>query len=127
MTAERWYGYPVGDWEATKEHAKEILRARAATPNPTIYYSELGPRLRPIAFDDPHAKPFHALLGEVSSEEDDDGNGMLSVLVVSKDDMKPGAGFFELARALGRETGDTDATWITEFNRVIARWRDGGL
>jgi hypothetical protein len=62
---KRWFGYPIDDWDATKEHAKELLRARAATPNPTIYYSELGPKLRPIPFDDPHAHVFRALLGDL--------------------------------------------------------------
>jgi hypothetical protein len=119
---QRWYGYPRGDWDATKEHATAILRARAASglPDPTISYSELGAQLQPISFPDPHAHAFHALLGEVSSDEVDDGRAMLSVLVVYKDgDKMPGPGFFELARAKGRERGDRFATWIYEFNAVI--------
>ena len=70
-----------------------------------------------------NAHAFHALLGEVSSEEVDDGNSMLSVLVISKENNVPGAGFYELARVLGREVGDRDETRISEFNRVTSRWR----
>jgi len=98
---EKWFGFPLSDWDETKEMARGILQARAARPSPTISYSELGTQLRPIAFE-PDSKAFHQMLGEISSEEDDAGRGMLSVLVVHKDgDMRPGPGFFSLAADRG--------------------------
>ena len=47
------------------------------------------------------------MLGEISSEEDAAGRGMLTVLVVHRaGDMQPGPGFFELAKQLGRNTSN---------------------
>jgi hypothetical protein len=43
---------------------------------------------------------------------------MLSALVVDQDEMKPGKGFFTLAKQLGRNTKDHDALWIQEVNRL---------
>lgn len=119
---EKWFGFPLSDWDETKEMARGILQARAARPSPTISYSELGTQLRPIAFE-PDSKAFHQMLGEISSEEDDAGRGMLSVLVVHKDgDMRPGPGFFSLAADRGRDIADQDRVWVGEFNRVVAYW-----
>jgi hypothetical protein len=116
------FGYPVADWDATKEMARRILRARAVLPNPTITYSGLANLLKPIHFE-PDSPAFHEMLGEVSTEEDADGHGMLSVLVVHKDgDQMPGAGFFTLAGDLGRELGDPTGLWIDELNRVVDCW-----
>ena len=63
------------------------------------------------------------MLGEISSEEDEAGRGMVSVLVVHKDgDMRPRPGFFSLAADRGREIADQDRVWVGEFNRVVAHW-----
>ena len=60
------------------------------------------------------------MLGEISTEENEAGRGMLTVVVVHKEgDMKPGPGFFELAQKLGRQVGDLDVFWISEFKRVV--------
>ena len=122
MMAPR-FGYPASDWHATKELATQILRERAPLPDPTIAYSELGARLRPITFQ-PDARAFHEMLGEISSEEDAAGHGMLSVLVVHKDgDKMPGPGFFTLAKDRGRHVSDRERVWIDEFNRVVSYWK----
>jgi hypothetical protein len=64
----------------------------------------------------------------LSSEEAAAGRGMLTAVVVRKyGDKKPGPGFFELAKHLGRDTNDTDTCWIEELNIVYAIWsRSGG-
>ena len=65
---------------------------------------------------------FH-MLGEISSAEDADGRGMLTVVVVHKvGDMQPGPGFFELAKSLGRDTGDILKCWVAELHKVHAYW-----
>lgn len=70
--------------------------------------------------DDPH---LHAMLGEVSTEQDGLGKGMLSVLVVHKTgDMEPGEGFFKLAVDLGKNFTDRQQFWIEELNRVYGAW-----
>ena len=63
-----------------------------------------------------------AMLDEISTESDAQGRGMLTVVVVHKTgDMRPGPGFFELARKLGRDTSDIDRCWIEEFKHVLSR------
>jgi hypothetical protein len=48
---------------------------------------------------------------------------MLTVVVVHKvGDMQPGPGFFELAKMLGRDTGDILKCWVNELHRVHAVW-----
>jgi hypothetical protein len=66
------------------------------------------------------------LIGEISCEEDADGRGMLSVVVVHKGgDMQPGPGFFELAEQLGRDTSNILKCSIEELHRVHAVWAAG--
>lgn len=117
------YGYAQSSWDATKALAASILRSRAKLTDPTITYSDLGLNLRPLSFE-PDSRAFHQMLGEISSEEDAAGRGLLSVLVVHKGgDQMPGEGFFELAASRGRDTSDRVQVWITEFNRVVAYWK----
>ena len=90
--------------------------------NQTISYTELVEHIKAIKLS-PHDTRLAHMLGEISSEEDAAGRGMLTVLVVHKEDVRPGDGFFELAHFLGRDVRDRDKVWITEFNRVIDYYR----
>ena len=118
------FGYPESVWMKAKEEARDILIQRASSRiNQTISYSKLAEMVRSISFD-AHDHSFHALLGEISEEEQENGNGMLSVLVVHKNGPQmPGTGFFELARELGYEFSDEEEFWIKEFNNVLSRYR----
>jgi hypothetical protein len=112
------FNFDVADWDDTKEHMTELLRDRASQER-TIAYSELVALVRPIQLQ-PDSHALAAMLGEISTEENEAGRGMLTVVVVHKeDDMKPGPGFFELAQKLGRQVGDMDVFWISEFKRVV--------
>ena len=65
------------------------------------------------------------MLGEISSEEDEEGRGLLTVVVVHKaGDMKPGSGFFTLARSRGRDIGDRQKIWVEELERVYEIWSE---
>lgn len=65
---------------------------------------------------------FH-FLGEIASEEDEAGRGLLTVVVVHKHgDMQPGPGFFELAKSRGRDTTDILKCWVDELHKVHALW-----
>jgi len=115
------YGYSLNDWEAAKNEMKEILVERAKVRG-MIPYSELATQIKSIHIT-VEAYAFAAMLGEVSTEEDKSGRGMLSVIVVHKSgDMQPGPGFFELAKTLGRDTSDILACWIAELKKVHAYW-----
>jgi len=117
----RYFGYTLDQWKKAKEEMQQILIGRAKA-GVTICYSELVAQVRAIKMEpDSYALPH--MLGEISSEEDGAGRGMLTVLVVHKDsDMEPGRGFFELARQRGHDISDPLKFWVAEMNRVCSYW-----
>lgn len=116
------YGFTTAQWDAGKAEAKTVL-AEYAKRGHTIPYSEFVKKLHSITLEHRDPRLFH-FLGEVSAEESTAGRGMLTALVVHKrGDMKPGPGFFELAKKLGHNTSDIDKFWIDELKRVFAAWQ----
>ncbi len=115
------HGFDDSDWESAKSEVKEILIERAKLRN-MIPYSELVENIHSIEVEAHDTRLFH-LLGEVSSEEEAEGRGMLTVIVVHRHgDMQPGPGFFELAGRLGRDTSDILKCWIKELHKVHRYW-----
>ncbi len=113
------YGYSELQWENGKREMREILLKRASQEL-TISYGELSYKLISIQIG-PHDGAMGAMLGEISTDEDEAGRGMLSVIVVHKDgDKKPGNGFYECAAKLGKEVADRDRIWIDELKRVYS-------
>lgn len=114
------YGYSDADWQLAKKQATLVLRKKAAQrTNQTISYSGLAREIRAIQFgaDEP---AFHSLLGEISSDEEAENRGLLTVLVVHKGgDQMPGQGFFDLAESVDRDVSDKVACWVAEFERVL--------
>jgi hypothetical protein len=53
-------------------------------------------------------KEIGAMLGEISQEEVSYGRPMLSALAMSKNESKPGKGFFVLAKDMGKFKGEGD-------------------
>jgi hypothetical protein len=115
------YDYPIEKWNKGKEEMRQILISRAKVRG-MIPYSELTQKIKSINLD-PESYALAAMLGEISSEENAAGRGMLSVVVVHKNgDMQPGPGFFELAKELGRDTSDILKCWVEELKKVHAYW-----
>lgn len=115
------YGFPISDWNKAKNEMRGILIERAKVRG-MIPYSELVGKLKTISLE-PESYALAAMLGEISSEEDASGRGMLTVIVVHKQgDMQPGPGFFELAEELGRDTSDILKCWVDELKKVYAYW-----
>jgi len=115
------YGFEGAQWDAARQQARAIL-VDVATRRGRIAYSELVGQISALSLEPHDARLFH-LLGEISSDEDKAGRGMLSAIVVHKSgDMQPGPGFFELAKSLGRNTEDRLVCWISEFNKVHDYW-----
>jgi hypothetical protein len=115
------YGFSGPDWDAAKKEATAIL-IDVARRKGRIAYSELARQIQAIKIEAHDPRMFH-LLGEISIEEDKAGRGMLTAIVVHKSgDMQPGPGFFQLAKALGKDTSDILACWVSEFNRVHDYW-----
>jgi hypothetical protein len=97
----------------TKDKMIEVAKRRS-----TISYSNLAIAIRTIRFQ-PDEKPFHNLLGQISIEENEEDRGMLSVVVVhQRGDLRPGPGFFELARDLGWDVREPDKFWAEKLQRV---------
>ena len=118
------HGIPPAQWDAAKREAKDILIARAKLRG-KIAYSELVERLTTVRFE-AHNPRLNQLLDDISSEEDAAGRGMLSAIVVHKnDDMFPGDGFFELAKCLGRDVQNKlsrEKAGILEMNKIHDRY-----
>ena len=99
------HGYPEKAWEAARAEARDAMIAVAARRR-LIPYSDLVAGIRSLDLE-PQGDRLAHLLGEISTAEHAAGRGMLTVVVVHKHgDGMPGAGFFELARSLGRDTRD---------------------
>ena len=100
---------------------RDILVGRAKVRG-MIPYSELVGKVRTIRLE-PESYALAAMLGEIATEEDAAGRGMLSVIVVHKHgDMQPGPGFFDLAEDLGRDTSDIMQCWVEELKKVHHHW-----
>lgn len=114
------FGYSDEKWKAAISEAREMLIVRAKQAD-LITYLEFAANLRSIEVEPHDPRLFH-LLGDLSREELAEPRGMLSALVVHKSGTKPGEGFFELARELGRDTSDYDRLWIEEVTGVQSFW-----
>ena len=115
------YGYEIGVWEKAKAEAVRELSSRAKTES-TITYADLTQRINSIAFG-PSDYSFHYLLYEVSREEEAAGRGLLSALVVRKEDGLPGQGYFDVARQMGRNVADPVRSWTEEVKLIFSKWR----
>jgi len=75
---ETRFGIPIPIWNAAMDEARAIL-IDCAKKGGYITYSELARSLRTHHFE-AHDFSLFALIGNISEEEDDAGNGMLSAL-----------------------------------------------
>jgi hypothetical protein len=81
-------GFCQPEWAAAKQDARSLTIERAKLRG-LIPCSDLSAATTAIRFE-PHDQRLFRLLGEISSEEDAAGRGMLSVIVVHKGvDMQP--------------------------------------
>jgi hypothetical protein len=88
-----------------------------------IFYSDIAP-LAGLDMSSPDDRlEIGHLLGEISRYENIQGRPMLSVVVVHKNNNRPGSGFFELAHELGvYDSLDDDSFFIKELKRVYSYW-----
>lgn len=108
-------------WIAAKEEARQAMIA-AARSKSVITYSDLVQKITNCNLE-PNGTPLAHMLCEISSEEDEEGRGLLTAVVVHKTgDLKPGSGFFRLARSLGRRIVDEDQSWNEELHKVYDIW-----
>lgn len=63
------------------------------------------------------------LLDEINRYEFANNRPLISAVVVQKDSMRPGQGFFKLARSLGLFTGNNkESYYIQELKKVHSYW-----
>ena len=98
--------------------------AKAAARNVTTIPYSFVARVMGLDMDDPaHRRELAAMLDEVSRTEHARGRPMLSAVVVHADDLKPGQGFFALARDLDEFDGNDEETFfLAELRRVHEAW-----
>jgi hypothetical protein len=117
------HGFDGALWECAKLQGKAAL-AECARAGNMITYADFINHIRAITFTDAHDSRLPHFLEEISVEEDQQGRGLLTALVVHKNgDYKPGPGFFELAKKRGRNTNDIDKCWIEELKAIYAVWK----
>ena len=119
------WGYHVEDLKRAAEETRTIL-IEVARSGGTISYTDLCWKIKSVSVE-PDSHALAHILGEVSAGEDRKGGGMLSVLVVYKNspDLRPGPGFFNLAREVGYDLPDReaeDAFWIRQSKKVYEQW-----
>jgi quinol monooxygenase YgiN len=101
--------------------AMEVRRIaeRVAREEGMITYSDLTQQVRTEPQPEPGSQEFFEILDELSRRTDAEGKGMLSAVVVQKNEQTlPGPGFFKLAKKLGRDTSDQPIFHATELRRV---------
>jgi len=118
------YGFAAATWSAAKDRAREVLVRNLRDRSIVLTtYGDLVEALVPIIeFGTPRNAVFHCLLGQISDEEEEEGRGLLSALVVHKDDLRPGSGFFGGAQTWGRDTSDPEVCWGNELARLQRQW-----
>lgn len=104
--------------EQIYEKLREVARAKTVT-----YYSDIAP-LAGLDMNLPSDRnAIGKILDDINRRELEFGRPMLSAVVVHKEGLKPGQGFFTLARELGLFIGsDRDKFYIKELRRVHDYW-----
>jgi hypothetical protein len=116
VTDATW-GHRRDLWDKAKVEAKTVLEKTAKAKGRPLFYSEISRKISAINFQ-PDGHDLHGLLGQLSEESDQDGKGLISALVVHKDDERPGNGFFTLAKELRRDISDREKCWVAELECV---------
>jgi hypothetical protein len=118
------YGFAPETWAQAKKEAKELLINNLRNPRLIVTtYGDLADHLRPIIdFGTPRNAVFHCLLGQLSDDEEEQGRGLISALVVHSQDGRPGVGFFDGAANWGRDVADRDQCWTQEMDKLSAVW-----
>jgi hypothetical protein len=111
------FGFKAETWEKAKLEATCAI-VRAGRRGDLIFSSDLAKQISTITIQ-PHSHEMDLLLDQISKEEDAAGRGILTALVVLRDEGIPGSGFWASATDLGRKIKDKVTFWAEEVKRVI--------
>ncbi len=104
--------------QAIHDRLKDVARKRS-----DITHEEVASLTNLDMADPDHRNQMSRILDVIARSEFAQGNPLLTVLVVHKQDHRPGHGFFELARELGLyEGGDEFEYFALETKCVHDHW-----
>ena len=100
------------------ERLTELARARRTTT-----YSELGDLVGLDMSTEVGRIRIAQILDDINWYESMENRPMLSSVVILKNENRPGNGYFECARTLGKYRGNDDlAFWSSELSEVYNNW-----
>ena len=111
-----------------EKHAVYERLVQAARAGEFVHYSELAKMLN-IDMDNPYfGAQVGKVLGQISEDEIAAGRPMISAIVVSKDTMLPGHGFFNLGQELHQiDPGEDEIGFaVRQMRKVHEYWRTRG-
>ncbi len=115
------FSYSEREIEALYAHLRDCARHKQV-----IHYDDSCAIVQPYGvYHGPRDQRLWYLLGYVSEEEVKAGRWPLSAIVVIKSGEganRPGQGFFQLERDLGRYKSDDDTTWLAEIKELFRYW-----
>lgn len=105
-----------------KKHLEiaRILVQRIKNERDTITYKELANNIGMDVGSAGFGRELGGLIGDLSSYSFDNGMPLISVLVVRKEDYRPGSGFYTLYKQKkGINVKDKEVVFIDELNKVL--------
>ena len=116
VTSGEMFSFKADAWEKGKHEAICAIVSTGRRED-LISYSDLSKQIISIRVE-PHDYAMDRLLDEISKEENAAGRGILTALVVLKEERVPAEGFWASAHAIGCVIDDKWAFWIAEVKRV---------
>ncbi|MBC6450865.1 hypothetical protein [Actinokineospora xionganensis] len=108
---------------ATLALLQDVARRAESDPSGTITYKQLSEHLATLGLN----VPYHGLMpdipDDVSREENADGRGLISALVVQQGIGYPSARFYKFARSEFERTGDNIPLWLNECRLVRSEYQ----
>lgn len=116
-------GSVIGTEGMNRELRQRLIEA-ARSEDEFVHYDEVADILGICHDRLDHSYEMNHALEEISTYEQEHGRPMLTAVVVHKDDMMPGKGFFELARRLDKLSRgqDADEFYFAELAAVRRYW-----
>jgi len=106
---------------------RDRLIQAASQEDAFVHYDEVAEILGLSSERLDHSTVMNQELDAISTFEHQHGRPLLTAVVVHKEDLCPGSGFFKMAKRNGKQKPDEDddAFFIAELRRVRQHWRTG--
>ncbi len=112
------FGLTDEEWQRAKAEVRAAI-LEAAYDRRTTWYGEVAEYVQAVSVD-PYSSLMNHLLGAVFEDEHEAGRPALTSIVTHKyGDKEPGAGFYEMARALGHRFDEPFVFWAQQVQNVF--------